>query len=140
MPSLRRRTDRSPAATIDPVLIESKDRLRSLHDHCLTNLVAGLDAMRTGDLAVRVDPATTPITATANDPVVAELVALFISMLDKAQTALEGYNDVRDQMRSALGDHSRLRDLHDRLVSLSDKCLTGLGRGLPAAAESDPHC
>jgi methyl-accepting chemotaxis protein len=121
----------------DPVVAELTQRLTSLHDHCLTNLVAGLDAMRSGDLTVTVTPATTPITAHSDEPAVQALVELFNSMLAKAQTALEGYNDVRETQRRALGDHSILDGLEARLTSLSDNCLTGLGAGLTAAAEGD---
>ena len=55
----------------------------------------------------------------------------------EAQTALEGYNSVRETMRSALGDQSCLDDLQSRLTSMSDHCLTGLGEGLTAMAEGD---
>ena len=118
----------SPPLLIPPP--ELRARLRSLHDHCLTNLVAGLDAMNRGDLTVHVAPATKPITTRSEDPETQELVDLFNSMLAKAQTALEGYNGVRETMRSALGDQSCLEDLQERLTSMSDHCLTGLGDGL----------
>jgi methyl-accepting chemotaxis protein len=130
-----RSADAAPAP--DPAAVELKSRLRSLHDNCLTNLVAGLDAMRDGDLTVRVDPVTSPITLTAADPETAELVALFNSMLDKAQAALEGYNAVREELRRALGDHSSLAPLEERLSSLSDHCLVSLGEGLTAMSEGD---
>jgi methyl-accepting chemotaxis protein len=121
----------------DPVVVELTQRLTSLHDNCLTNLVAGLDAMRGGDLTVRVDAVTSPIEAQSDDPALQGLVELFNSMLGKAQTALAGYNEVRETQRHALGDQSCLADLQDRLTSLSDHCLTGLGEGLAAVAEGD---
>jgi methyl-accepting chemotaxis protein len=121
----------------DPVLAELTQRLTSLHDNCLTNLVGGLDAMRSGDLTVEVTPVTSPVTARSEEPAVQALVELFNSMLGKAQSALEGYNDVRETQRRALGDHSCLEDLEARLTSLSDNCLTGLGKGLAAAAQGD---
>ena len=132
---LRRR--RPEPAGPDPTAQELKLRLRSLHDHCLTNLVGGLDAMNQGDLTVRVDPRTTPIESRAADPETQELVDLFNSMLAKAQTALEGYNGVRETMRAALGDHNCLPALQDRLNSMSDHCLTGLGDGLTAMADGN---
>jgi len=116
---------------------ELRARLRSMHDHCLTNLLAGLDAMSNGDLTVRVDPATKPITTRSDNPETQELVDLFNSMLDKAQAALVGYNSVRETMRSALGDQSCLDGLQTRLDSLSTHCLTGLGDGLGAMAQGD---
>jgi len=108
-----------------------------MHDHCLTNLLAGLDAMNQGDLTVRVDPATEPITTRSDNPETQALVDLFNSMLDKAQAALAGYNSVRETMRSALGDQSCLDGLQERLDSLSSHCLTGLGEGLGAMARGD---
>jgi methyl-accepting chemotaxis protein len=136
--SLLRRSAAS-AAPVAPDLAatELRARLRSLHDHCLTNLVAGLDAMNRGDLTVHVAPATQPITTRSENPETQELVDLFNSMLTKAQTALEGYNGVRETMRSALGDQNCLDDLQDRLNSMSDHCLTGLGEGLVAMADGD---
>jgi methyl-accepting chemotaxis protein len=136
--SLLRRSAGQPAVIApDPASRELRLRLRSLHDHCLTNLVAGLDAMNRGDLTVRVDARTTPIDSRSDDPGTQELIELFNSMLGKAQAALEGYNGVRETLRAALGDQSCLEDLQLRLNSLSDHCLTGLGQGLAAMAEGD---
>ena len=137
MSFLRRAAAPGPVAAPDTAATELRARLRGLHDHCLTNLVAGLDAMTRGDLTVHVAPATKPITMRAEDPETQELVDLFNSMLAKAQTALEGYNSMRETMRSALDDQSCLDDLQSRLTSMSDHCLTGLGEGLTAMAEGD---
>src|ERR1700710_93977 len=134
---LRRSAAPVAPAAADPAAVELRARLRSLHDHCLTNLVAGLDAMNRGDLTVHVAPATQPITTRSENPETQELVDLFNSMLTKAQTALEGYNGVRETMRSALGDQNCLGGLQDRLDSMSDHCLTGLGEGLTAMADGD---
>jgi methyl-accepting chemotaxis protein len=131
------RSQRAAAPAEDRVVQELTQRLTSLHDNCLTNLVAGLDAMRSGDLTIEVCPVTTPIDARSDDPAIQKLVELFNSMLGKAQLALEGYNDVRETQRRALGDQSCLQDLQARLTSLSDNCLTGLGEGLAAVAEGD---
>ena len=129
---------KGPDSRADDVVVQQlTQRLTSLHDNCLTGLVAGLDAMREGDLTVEVAPVTSPIEARSEDPAVQALVELFNSMLAKAQTALEGYNAVRETQRRALGDHSCLEDLQDRLVSLSNHCLTGLGEGLAAVAVGD---
>jgi methyl-accepting chemotaxis protein len=136
--SFLRRPAASPAvAAPDPAAAELRARLRSLHDHCLTNLLAGLDAMNQGDLTVHVAPATRPIAARSDDADTQELIELFNSMLAKAQAALEGYNSVRETLRAALGDRSCLEDLQSRLTNLSDHCLTGLGDGLTAMAQGD---
>ena len=116
---------------------ELKARLRSMHDHCLTELAGALEAMHNGDLTVTVTPLTKPIDTggVPEDP--RELVALFNSMLGKAQGAIQSYNAVREQLARALGDHSTIDALQRRLTSLTDNCLTGLADGLAAAAEGD---
>ena len=116
---------------------ELKSRLRSLHDHCLTNLLAGLDAMGRGDLTVEVLPVTTPIDPATVSDEAREIVELFNSMLEKAQAALAGYNAVREHLRVALGDQSSLDQLQTRLTSLSDHCLVALGTGLEAVTRGD---
>ena len=97
----------------------------------------GLHAAVDGDLTVPAVPVTQPIETAIEDPALAELVTTFNSMLGKAQAALEGYNALREQLSAALGDQSCLGPLTDRLHSLSDVCLTGLGEGLKAAAGGD---
>jgi methyl-accepting chemotaxis protein len=136
MLSLRTR----PAPTTladDPVVQELRERLTSLHDHCLTNLAAGLQAIADGDHTVAVTPVTAPIERVSDEPVVQELVDLFNSMLVKAQGALGSYESAREQLRHGLGDQSSLRPLEARLTSLSDNCLVSLGTGLAAVADGD---
>ena len=112
-------------------------RLRSLDEHCLTDLRDGLDGMRRGDLTQRVTPVTTPIDHLTGDAAIDDLVALFNGMLAKAQGAIEAYNDVRGRLRAALGDESCLDDLQHRLESLDSRCLNGLASGLQSVAEGD---
>jgi methyl-accepting chemotaxis protein len=118
-------------------ITQLKQRLTSLDEHCLTDLVAGMDALNGGDLTVEVMPVTRPITDANASGDVAELVALFNAMLDKAQAAIAGYNLFREQLRAALGDQSCLTDLQQRLTSLSDNCLVSLGDGLEAMTRGD---
>src|SRR5919201_1748855 len=101
---------------------ELKQRLRSLHDNCLTNLAAGLEAIREGDLTVAVTPVTKPIDVSMAAASDRELVELFNSMLAKAQSTIESYNAVREQLARMLGEHSVIEDLLQRLTSLSDNC------------------
>jgi methyl-accepting chemotaxis protein len=133
----RARTAEAATPDTDPNLLELKGRLRSLHDNCLTNLDDGLAAMRRGDLTVAVAPKTTPIESHDATGDVAEMVDLFNSMLAKAQAALVSYNEMREDLRAALGDQSSLHELEARLTSLSDNCLTGLDEGLNAVAAGD---
>ena len=116
---------------------ELKNRLRSMHDHCLTELAGALDAMCSGDLTVTVTPVTKPIDTGGVPEDQRELVELFNSMLGKAQTAIQSYNTVRGQLARSLGDHSSIESLQQRLTSLSENCLTGLADGLAAAADGD---
>ncbi|HEY8584900.1 MAG TPA: methyl-accepting chemotaxis protein [Capillimicrobium sp.] len=130
-PAARRVRDKEAIAAL-------KARLQSLDGNCLTDLGTGLDAMRRGDLTVAVQPVTAPITELrAKSDDVNDLIELFNSMLAKAQAALESYNEVREGLRSALGDQSSLNDLSQRLTSLSDHCLVALGEGLAAITEGD---
>jgi len=66
-----------------------------------------------------------------------ELVELFNAMLEKAQGTIAGYNAVRRNLARALGEHSCIDELQQRLASLSDHCLTGLSEGLATAANGD---
>ncbi len=125
------------APVADASLPELKDRLRSMHDHCLTELAAALEAMCSGDLTVTVTPVTKPIDTSGVPEDQRELVELFNSMLGTAQRSIQSYNTVRAQLAGALGDHSSIESLQHRLTSLSDNCLTGLADGLAAAAEGD---
>ena len=125
--------DTTQATSFEASVHEVKAALRSLHDHCLTNLGAGLQGMVHGDYTIEVQPATKPIQTASIDPAAAELVELFNSMLGKAQAALSDYNTLREDLRSALGDQSSLDALRQRLNSLDNVCLTGLGEGLNAA-------
>jgi methyl-accepting chemotaxis protein len=124
-------------AVVDTSYDELKERLGSLHDNCLTNLLAGLDAMRRGDLTVEVLPVTSPIDPETVSAEAREIVEIFNAMLEKAQAALAGYNGVREHLRGALGDQSSLDQLQTRLTSLSDHCLVALGTGLDAVTHGD---
>ena len=123
--------------TRDEAVAALKARLHSLNDHCLAGLGAGLDGMAAGDLTRQAVPVTEPIALEVGDADLAELIALFNTMLARAQGALASYEALRAQLRDALGDQSCLDDLSDRLSSLSDHCLTGLGEGLSAMARGD---
>ncbi len=127
-------SDDSQAAEVRRQLIE---RLRSLDTNCLQNLVNGVSSATNGDLTVEVLPTTKSIEARCEDRDLNELADVFNSMLSKAQAALTGYNELREQLRSALGDQSCLEGLTERLHSLSGHCLAGLGAGLQAAASGD---
>jgi methyl-accepting chemotaxis protein len=121
----------------DPALDELRDRLHSLDANCLTNLQNGLAAVAAGELTSSVKPVTTPITIAARSAEVQELITIFNAMLDKAQAALESYEQMREEMRRTLGDHSCLAQLEPRLESLDQNCLSNLGAGLEAMTTGD---
>ncbi len=117
--------------------LQLSQRLHSLDENCLQSLVEGIDGAIKGDLTIEVKPVTRPLDIAGNDAELLELEKVFNSMLAKAQRALNGYNELREQLRTALGDQSCLEGLTERLHSLSDHCLAGLGAGLDAAAKGD---
>jgi methyl-accepting chemotaxis protein len=136
MPLTFRRTAVTEPAPIAGVA-ELTAALQSLDANCLTDLGAGLEAMGAGDLTRAAVPVTAAVDVSGFDPQVVALGELFNAMLGKAQGALASYNAMREELRAALGDQSSLADLQQRLDSLSNRCLTGLGEGLDAMAHGD---
>ncbi|UTI63392.1 methyl-accepting chemotaxis protein [Paraconexibacter antarcticus] len=121
----------------DPVVAELSERLAALDNNCLAALERGLTGMTAGDLTLSAEPTTKPIASASADPQVQGLVDQFNSMLGRAQTALNAYNEMREDLRSALGDQSCLHELRQRLNSLNDNCLTNLQNGLTAMEHGD---
>lgn len=112
------------------------ERLGSLERHCLTGLEQGLGSAAAGDLTAEVVPVTPPLeTVPGRDP--GHLATTFNAMLGKAQSSIESYNAVREQLRAALGDTSCLEGLTERLTSLHDNCLTHLDAGLRRIGQGD---
>ena len=114
-----------------------RERLESLADNCLVDLGSGLDAVRSGDLTHVASPVTTPLDETAFTGEMAEIAKVFNRMLASAQQAIGFYNEMREELRTALGDHSSLGALTARMTSLDEHCLTGLSQGLSSVAEGD---
>ncbi|WP_372789439.1 methyl-accepting chemotaxis protein [Paraconexibacter sp.] len=128
------RWKRGARAASDPVIRDLRERLTSLDQNCLTALEQGLGAMTRGDLTVSATPVTTPIESTSSNADIQALVEIFNSMLGRAQVALDEYNAMREDLRSALGDQSVLDQLRARLNSLNANCLTDLEHGLNVMA------
>ena len=118
------------------VLHQLDERLQSLDSVCLTNLGNGMEAISNGDLTVDVQPATKALVSD-NGSSIGSLGETFNSMLVKAQGALELYNSVREDLRSALGDHSILADLDGKMASIDNNCLVSLADGLTALRNGD---
>ncbi len=122
---------------MDAVIAQLHERLRSLDEHCLTNLEQGLVAMRDGDFTVPARLVTEPLLEEIDDPQVRALADLFNAMLGRAQNALGAYEELRTDLAAALGDRSCLPELEQRLAALDRHCLSGLDHGLQRMAEGD---
>ena len=108
--------------------------LRSLNAHCLSDLDRGLQAMADGDLTISARPVTHPLRAAPGNHL-GELGEVFNLMLARSRTALRSYDAVREDLRTALGDHSCLDDLRAGLKSLQRHCLRDLEEALEAVNE-----
>ena len=105
-------------------------------DECLGGLEHGLSSMTDGDMTVAVSTDLDPIVS-ADGGHIGHLAELFNSMLARARSSLEGYNEMRETLREALGDQSSLEALTVKLESLNSNCLTNLERGLTAMRDGD---
>jgi methyl-accepting chemotaxis protein len=77
-------------------------RLQTLHDHCLTELAAGLEACADGDLTREVVSSTQPTEVRSNDEL-GRLSATFNDMLGNAQGSIESYNAMRTRLGDTIG-------------------------------------
>jgi methyl-accepting chemotaxis protein len=82
---------------------ELSDRMTSLDEHCLTGLAAGLNAVASGDLTHPLTPVTTPVTDPATDEL-GRLSTTFNTMLSKAKSSIESYNEMRVRLSSAMSE------------------------------------
>jgi methyl-accepting chemotaxis protein len=112
------------------VLEQVTTRLDSLDSRCAAELVAGLEAMQTGDLTHRVTPVTTLMDERSGDPAVDAIAESLDALILKVQSAVTACNAVTGDYSAPLGDRSSGAPLQARLESLTDNCLTGLTEGL----------
>jgi methyl-accepting chemotaxis protein len=99
------------------------ERLTSLDQNCLASLEAGLGAVAEGDLTLAVRPVTTPMTS-RDGAAIGELATVFNGMLDKAQTAIGGYEAMRAQTAEVIGQ-----------VATTSDTLTGASQQMATVAE-----
>jgi len=78
-------------------------RLRSLNEHCLAGLMAGLEAVRDGNLTRTVTSITTPVAVDSKDEL-GQLSETFNDMLGKAEQSIAAYSDMRAQLSELIGD------------------------------------
>jgi methyl-accepting chemotaxis protein len=79
------------------------DRMTSLDEHCLNDLSSALGAVAEGDLTVPVTPVTSPVDVNSSDEL-GRLSATFNGMLAKAKASIEGYERMRAQLTSVIGE------------------------------------
>jgi methyl-accepting chemotaxis protein len=80
-------------------------RLDSLNEHDLSSLQEGLGAMAQGDLTRDAEPVTEPVTAGGHDEI-GQAGRTVNSLLEKAVASIRGYNDMRAQLASMIGQIS----------------------------------
>jgi methyl-accepting chemotaxis protein len=83
-------------------LEDLRKRMDSLDRNCLTNLQAGIEAVADGDLRNEVRPVTTPLTT--NGGSLGYMGEMFNEMLTKAQSTIEGYEQMRGGLSSMVGE------------------------------------
>jgi methyl-accepting chemotaxis protein len=103
----------------------------------LQNLEQGLQSMNEGDLTVAVDAHLSPIVSELEGASVGFVADSYNSMIESAQSSLEGYNAMRETLRQKLGDHSSLDALTARLESLTGNCLANLQSAMRAMNDGD---
>jgi len=81
-------------------------RLRSLDEHCLTDLTGGLEAAAAGDFTRDATAVTTPLDVRSSDEL-GQLATTFNAMLGKAQRSLTAYGTMREQLGTLIGEVSR---------------------------------
>jgi methyl-accepting chemotaxis protein len=105
-------------------------RLRSLNDHCLEGLMAGLAGVRNGDLTVDVQPVTTPVEVRSRDEL-GQLSETFNAMLDKAQSSIESYHDMRASLSVLIGEvagnATTVASASQQMASTSDEAGRAVG-------------
>ena len=79
-----------------------RDRLKSLQEHCVTDLREGLEALATGDLTYVCSAQTTPVTYSAKDEL-GKMSASFNDVLGQVQIAMSAYDVARDNLQSLVG-------------------------------------
>ncbi|MGO9955465.1 MAG: methyl-accepting chemotaxis protein [Solirubrobacteraceae bacterium] len=96
---------RSIKAGVDVVL----DRLSSLHDHCVTNLQAGIEALAHGDLTVPVQAVTKPIENPSKDEI-GQVAQAVNGVRDRLAAGIDAYNQTRANLNGMIGDVSKTAD------------------------------
>jgi methyl-accepting chemotaxis protein len=111
-------------------------RVRQLREGAVAGLGSGMTAMAKGDLTQRVDTSVEPIDGLGSDEI-GDLGRAINELLEDTGASVVAYNEVREEFRSALGDHSILADLDAKMTSIDKNCLVSLADGLTALRDGD---
>jgi methyl-accepting chemotaxis protein len=77
--------------------------LKSVSDHCMTSLEAGLAALAANDLTVRVEPKTEPIEKCGTDEI-GQMAAATNDMLARFRRTMDSYEKARANLSGMLGE------------------------------------
>jgi methyl-accepting chemotaxis protein len=94
------------ARGITRVVDQILSRVRSLGDHCLTDLETGLTKMSEGDLTHATTPVTEPIESYPNDEL-GDIAQAINTMRSKAGAAIGGYNASRESLTGMIDEVAR---------------------------------
>ena len=84
--------------------------LESLQERCIDPLGASLDAIATGDLTARLDPATTPIERLTNDEL-GDITAAIDAIRQRIASSIVSFNAMCEQLRGMIGDLRRSAEI-----------------------------
>jgi methyl-accepting chemotaxis protein len=93
---------RFTALSIKKPVGELSQRLKSLDEHCLTNLGAAIEKMESGDLTVEVVAVTSAVPNPGKDEI-GQMSSVFNGMLSKAQGAIQSYERTRMNLSGLIG-------------------------------------
>ena len=99
------------------------DRLRSLQDHCTTDVREGLEAFANGDLTNRYEPVTALIENPSKDEI-GQVSTAVNGIRERVVASLAAYNQAAEKLRTMIGD-----------VSLTAESVTSASREMATTSE-----
>ena len=106
-------------------------RLRSIEQHCITDLSAAMRAFASGDLSIEVQPVTSKIPAYAGDEI-GQAAATINSVLDRLVDTIATYNEARHSLSAIIGEvrggAGSLLDSSESLKDSSDQMASATGQ------------
>jgi methyl-accepting chemotaxis protein len=111
------------------------DRLESLTNECLADLVGGLQAMNHGDLTIAIESRTEPLAARDGDEI-GHLAEVFNVMLENTKSAIRSYDEMRLRISGML---TEISDSSDALTAASTQMASSsdeTGRAIAEIAQA----